>query len=230
MAMGIEVLSAGAVKPGLIKVLEAFRRETGHEVKVTFATAPEIRKRLGDGEKADVLIAPPAVLDGLLKVDKTPTEDRVTIGRIGVGVMVRNDASVPKIATVNDFKQSLLRAGSVVYNQASTGIYLEALFDRLGISEQLKSKTTRYPDFAAVRDHVSRGNGDEIGLGATTVIIESQSKGVKFVGPLPAEIQNYTAYAATVAANDTAKDAALALVRYFTTAAAKATFASAGIE
>src|SRR5919108_1057384 len=40
------VLSAGAVQPGLVKVIDAFRHETGDEVKVTFATAPTIRKRL----------------------------------------------------------------------------------------------------------------------------------------------------------------------------------------
>ena len=42
----IVVLSAGAVQPGLVKVIDAFRHETGDEVKVTFATAPTIRKRL----------------------------------------------------------------------------------------------------------------------------------------------------------------------------------------
>lgn len=84
----------------------------------------------------------------------------------------------------------------MVYNQASTGIYLEKLFDRLGIGEQVKAKTTRYPDAAAVLGHISKGKTNEIGLGATTVIFEAESKGLKFVGPLPAEIQNYTTYAA----------------------------------
>ena len=124
----------------------------------------------------------------------------------------------------------MLNAESVVYNQASTGIYLEGLFQRLGMAEQLKAKTTRYPDFAAVRDHVSKGKGDEIALGATTVIVEAKSNGLKFVGPLPAEIQNYTTYAAAVAADGPAKEAAREFVRYLTTPAAKAAFAEAGIE
>jgi molybdate transport system substrate-binding protein len=154
----------------------------------------------------------------------------VTVGRIGVGVAVREGAPAPKIATVDEFRQSLLNAESVVYNQASTGIYLEGLFNRLGIAAQLKAKTTRYPDFAGVLDHVSKGKGNEIGLGATTVIVEAENKGLKLVGPLPAEIQNYTTYAVTVAAEGLAKDAAREFVRYLTTPAAKATFAAAGIE
>ena len=224
------VLSAGAVKPGLVKVIDAFRRGTGHEVKVAFATAPTILKRIGGGETVDVVIAPPAALDDLVKAGKAALAERVTVARIGVGVAVREGAPAPRIATVDEFKQSLLNAESVVYNQASTGIYLEGLFNRLGIAAQLKAKTTRYPDFAGVLSHVSKGKGNEIGLGATTVIVEAENKGLKLVGPLPAEIQNYTTYAVTVAAEGLAKDAAREFVRYLTTPAAKATFAAAGIE
>ena len=68
----INVLSAGAVQPGMVKVIDAFRHETGHEVKVAFATAPAILKRV-DGETPDVVIAPPAVLDELCQGRKSDT-------------------------------------------------------------------------------------------------------------------------------------------------------------
>jgi molybdate transport system substrate-binding protein len=226
---GINVLSAGAVQPGLVKVIDAFRHETGHEVKVAFATAPAILKRV-DGETPDVVIAPPAVLDELVNAGKATPADRVTVGRIGVGVMVRDGAPQPKIATVDEFKQALLSAESVVYNQASTGIYLEKLFERLGIAGHLKTKTVRYPDAASVLDHIRKGKGGEIGLGATTVIIEGESKGLKFVGPLPPEIQNYTIYAATVVNAGSASEAAREFVRYLTAPVAQKVFAAAGIQ
>ncbi|HZA53607.1 MAG TPA: substrate-binding domain-containing protein [Candidatus Udaeobacter sp.] len=225
----VSVLSAGAVAPGVVRVIDAFRRETGHGVKVTFATAPAISKRISGGEAVDVVIAPPAVLDEWVRAGKAGAARRVTIGRIGVGVMVRSGARLPKIATVDDFKQSLLSAESVVYNQASTGIYLEGLFDRLGIRDPLQLKSIRYPDAAAVLDHVGKGKDNEIGLGATTVIIEGQSKGIKFVGPLPVEIQNYTTYGATVTIN-AASGAALELVRYMTSPAGKNALMAAGID
>jgi molybdate transport system substrate-binding protein len=147
-----------------------------------------------------------------------------------VGVMVRDGAPQPKIATVDEFKQALLGAESVVYNQASTGIYLEKLFERLGIAGHLKTKTVRYPDAASVLDHIRKGKGDEIGLGATTVIIEGESKGLKFVGPLPPEIQNYTIYAATVVNAGSASEAAREFVRYLTAPVAQKVFAAAGIQ
>lgn len=226
----INVFSAGAVQPGIVKVIEAFRNASPHHVKITFATAPIILKRIGAPDGLDVVIAPPAVLDEWVKAAKTTAGDRVTVGRIGVGVMVRESAPLPRIASVDDFKQALLSAESVVYNQASTGIYLEKLFERLGIAEQLKPKTVRYPDAAAVLDHIAKGNGAEIGLGATTVIIEGVNKGLKFVGPLPPEIQNYTTYAAAVVNAGSASDAAREFVRFLTGPVAQKVFASAGIQ
>jgi len=228
-AEDINVLSAGAIEPGLVKVIDLFRRQTGHDVKATFATAPMIRKHIGENE-VDVLIAPPAVLQEWVKAGKASQVDRVTIGRIGVGVMICGGAPVPKIASVDEFKQSLLTAQSVVYNQASTGIYLDELFARLGIADQLKAKTTRYPDAAGVLSHVIKGKSNDIGLGATTVIVEGESRGLKFVGPLPAEIQNYTAYDATVMLDCVGSDAAREFVRFLNTPTAKTIFAAAGIE
>ena len=230
MSIAIKLLSAGAVQPGLVKVVEAFRRETGNDVNVVFATAPAIRKRLGESDAADVVIAPTDLLDELVKAGNAQAAERVIVGRIGVGVMVRGGAPLPKIATVDEFKQSLLNAESIVHNQASTGIYLQSLFERLGIAEQLAAKTTRYPDFAPVLDHISKGKGAEIGLGATTVIIEAEAKGLKFAGPLPPEIQNYTTYGATVMAASASGDAAQALIRYLITPGAKALFTAAGVE
>ena len=228
MPAQIHILSAGAVQPGLSKVIEIFRCDSGDEVIVSFATAPAIAKRIVAGEIFDIAIAPQQVIEELATQGKIASDNRATLGRIGVGVMIRTGAPLPNIATVEPLKSALIGADSLVFNQASTGLYLENLFDQLGITEQIKSKTTRYPDFAAVLDHVTKGHGSEIAFGATTVIIENASKGVCFVGPLPAELQNYTTYAAALSANASA--AARTLLHYFATPAAKAIFTAAGIE
>ena len=231
MPAQLKILSAGAVKPGLTKVMDAFRRDNPSDLKVTFATAPAILEQVNaGGEAVDMVVAPQNVLDQLAKTGKIPAAGRVTLGRIGVGVMVREDASLPGIADVDAFRDSLLNAESIVYNQASTGIYLETLFDRLGIYAEVRAKSTRYPDFAAVLDHVSKGKGREIGLGATTVIIENEKVGVKFVGPLPELIQNYTAYVAGATADSEAGGLAQQFIRYLSSPAARSLLSGAGIQ
>ena len=226
----LKVLSAGAVKPGLTKVIDAFQRDNGNRVQVSFATAPAIVKQIGEGETVDVLIAPPGVLEQLVKSGKYAARKAVTLGRIGVGVLVRDGEPLPQTATTNDFKKSLLSAQSVIYNQASTGTYLETLFKSLGIGASIRDKATRYPDFAAVLDHVSKSKGRAVGLGATTVIIENENRGVRFAGPLPAEIQNYTTYVATLIAESKAKEVAQQFMRYLASPTAKALLTAAGIQ
>ena len=228
MPAQIHILSAGAVQPGLSKVIEIFRHESGDEVIVSFATAPAIAKRIAAGEVFDIAITPQQVVEELATQEKIASDNRTMLGRIGVGVMIRTGAPLPNIATVEALKAALISADSLVFNQASTGLYLENLFDRLGITEQVKNKATRYPDFAAVLDHVAKGHGSEIAFGATTVIIENAGKGVRLVGPLPAAIQNYTTYAAALSAN--ASPAARTLLHYLATPAAREIFTAAGIE
>lgn len=92
----INVLSAGAVAPGIMKVIDAFQRETGHHVKVTFATAPTILKRIGGAEPLDAVVGPPDVLDKWVKAGKANPTHCVIVGRIGVGVMVRDGAPLPE--------------------------------------------------------------------------------------------------------------------------------------
>jgi molybdate transport system substrate-binding protein len=229
-AAEVKVLSAGAVEPGVHAFAEQIKRDGGHDLKIQFNTAPQIAKRLAAGEIYDILISPPAVIDQALKDGKVVADGRVALGRVGAGMIVRNAAAAPNVATVDALKQALLAADSVVYNSASTGLYLDKLFANMGILEQLKPKTTRYPDGASVMEHVIKGKGNEIGFGAITEIKLYTSKGLKFVGPLPADVQNYTNYDAALMNGAPAADAAKSVLRQLATPAAKSAFNSAGIE
>jgi molybdate transport system substrate-binding protein len=229
-AAEIKVLSGGAVEPGLEAFAHQVRRVMGHELKIQFNTAPQIAKRLASGDVYDILISPPGVIEAAIKEGKVVADTRVLVGRVGAGIIVRTGASAPDIKTADALKQALLGADSVVYNTASTGIYLDKLFGKMGIAEQLKTKTTRYATGAAVLEHVIKGKGNEIGFGAITEIKLYEAKGLRFVGPLPAEIQNYTSYDAVMMTGAASADAARAVLRYLATSAAKAAFVSGGVD
>lgn len=229
-AAELRVLSAGAVEPALVVLASAFHRDTGHQVAITFATAPALRSKVNAGEAADVLFAPPAVIDDLVRAGKVLAEDRAVIGRVGVGVAVRAGAPAPDISTLEALKQAVLRADLLVYNEASTGIYFARLLERLGIAGDVMGKTTRYRDGAAVLEHIIKGTGNEIGIGAITEMMAYTSKGLTLVGPLPAEIQNYTTYTASVMAGANSPEVARGFIRYLASPSAKPTFAAVGIE
>lgn len=229
-AAEVNILSAGAIEPGLRAAADLFRKETGTEVVIKFATAPVIRQRVGSGESADVVLAPPAVIDELVKAGKLNAEGRVGVGRVGVGVAVRNGAPAPDISTSAAFKQAVLGAESIVYNQASTGAYVDQLLQRLGIAEDVKAKTKRYPDGDGVMAHLLKGTGKEFGFGAITEIMLYGDKGLRLVGPLPADIQNYTSYAGAAFVTPANPDAAAKFVAFLRGPDSKRAFASKGIE
>jgi len=229
-AAELKVLSAGAIEPGLARVVDAFRRASGTEVKLQFNTAPQITKKLADGETADVVIAPPGVLDAEVSAGKLSADGRIMLGRVGAGVFVRTGATPPDISSDATLKQALLGADSIVYNTASSGQYIAKMIEKFGIADQVKAKTTRYPDAGAVVEHVAKGKDNEIGFAPIPEIKLGEPKGVTLVGPLPGDLQNYTTYAAAEHTGATAKDAAKAFLTYLAAPEAKQTFKEAGIE
>jgi molybdate transport system substrate-binding protein len=230
VAEGLEVWSAGAVEPGLHRLIEPFARETGNPVRLTVGVPAMLRQRVESGEAPDVLILPGAMMEALVRTGKVKADDQALVGRVGVGVTLRDGARAPDISSVEGLKRSLLDAESLVYNRASTGIYFERLLERLGIADAVKGKVTRYADGFGVLDHVAKGHGREIGIGAITEIKDYESKGLRLVGPLPADVQNYTSYMAGVPTAAKSPGSAAAFIRFVTTPLAKTQFAATGVE
>ena len=228
-AAEIAVLSGGAIEPGLRAAASAFEKQTGDTVKITFNTTPQIRKRIDAGEKFDVVIAPPAAMDAFAKAGKV-SEERVGVGRVGMGVAVRPGAPVPDISSAEALRRSVLEAETLVLNRASSGLYFEGLLKKMGVYEQIEGKTTRYADAGAVMEHVLKGKGREIGFGPVTEILMYREKGLRLVGPLPAEVQNYTSYAAAVGAGSPSGEPARSFIRFLGSPSGKALFSAAGIE
>ncbi|MES2945314.1 MAG: substrate-binding domain-containing protein [Pseudomonadota bacterium] len=227
-AADIAVLSAGAIEPGLKAAVAIFEKQTGHSVKITFNTAPELRKRMESNPAFDVVIAPPAVIGEFAAASKL-AETRANVGRVGMGVAVREGAPVPDISNADGLKRSVLDAESLVFNRASTGLYLEGLLKKMDVYTQIEGKTTRYPDGASVLEHVIKGKGRELGFGAITEILLYQGKGLKFVGPLPAEIQNYTSYTAAPLASGKQQALAQEFVVLLAGPQGKQAFVAAGV-
>ena len=135
-ATDIKILSAAAVAPALAKIAEQYRKDTKNRLRITYAAAPQLERRLGGGEAADVLIATPGLMNDQIRRNKVEAEKHVFLGRAGVGVTIRAGAFDLDIATLDRFKQTLLGADSIVYAQPGPGTYLEKLFELLGVDRK----------------------------------------------------------------------------------------------
>jgi molybdate transport system substrate-binding protein len=228
-AAEITVLSGGAIEPGLHAAAHAFEKQTGHTVKITFNTTPQIRKRVGAGETFDVVIVPPGAVKDFAAAGKVGVGG-VDVGKVGMGVVIRPGAPVPDIANAEAIKRTVLEAESIVFNRASSGLYFEGLLKKMGVYGQIEGKAARYATGAEVMEHVLKGKGKEVGFGPITEILLYKEKGLRLVGPLPAEIQNLTAYVAVPMSASANKEAAQALVQFLGGPVGKPLFVAAGIE
>lgn len=229
-AAEIRVISGGAFKSVLAPMVAEFEKQTGHKVHMTFRTVGQNLKAVEGGEAFDVAVLTPQAIDDLAKAGKVMAGSRADLAKTGIGVVVKEGTPKPDIGSVDAFKRTLLAAKSVAYIDpaagGSSGIYVGKLLERLGIAKEVNAKAKLIPG-GAVAEHVVKGEA-EVGVHQISEILPVQ--GAVLVGPLPAEIQNYTVYSAGVGAGAKEAGAAQALIKFLTGPAAVPVIRSKGME
>ena len=232
MVEPIRILSAGAPKGGVGRCASTFARKTGHQVKVTFATAPALREKIEGGDSdADILVAPVAHMEEYVAAGHVVAGTITPVGSVRAGVAVREGVTPPDISSVESLKAALLAADAVLYNRASSGQYIEELMVKLGLAEALAAKTERFATGSAVMVRLAEGAAaSEIGFGQVTEIRRFEGGSITLVGPLPEEIGKVTRYAAGLLARAAAADHVQALLDFMGSAQAVRIYAEMGLE
>jgi len=222
----VRVWTTRAIATVLAEVGPEFERATGHRLIVTSDLPTAFQRRLDAGETVDLLISGSAPVDEWIRTGRIAANTRDEIARSGIGVEVRAGSRKPDISTVDAFKRALLNARSIAYLKVGSGVYLEGLFERLGMSRALASKTIR-PDADIVSELVAKG---EVELGMTVITQILTTRGVDLVGPLPPEIQSYVTFVAGVGAQSQAPKAARELITFLGGPQAVAVIKAQGME
>jgi molybdate transport system substrate-binding protein len=214
-AAELKVISGGAFKQVLNALAAQYEKESGNTLAVIYQTVGQHLALIRDGkEDFDVAVLTPEAIDALANEGKIVPGTRADIAKTGVGVVVKKGAPLPDISTVAAFKQALIAAKSVAYIDpkagGSSGIYVAKLLDRLGIAAQVNAKAVLVQG-GAVADHVADGEA-EIGIHQISEILPVA--GATLVGPLPAEIQNFTVYSAGVGTTTQNRETATGLVKF----------------
>jgi len=224
-------MSAGAVE-AMVKALAAeHERSSGDTVELNFGTAGGLRDRIQGGEKADLIILPPAAIDGFEKSGMLVPGSRLDLGRTVTGVAIKEGAPVPDISTPEAFRQALLKARTVGFTDpkagGSSGNFFVKLLEKLGIAEEVGRKTVYGKRGYEVAQAVADGR---VEIGTTFVSEILTVKGVKVVGPLPGELHNVNTYTAAILAGSQCRDAAMALLRTLSNPATAPRWTAAGLE
>jgi molybdate transport system substrate-binding protein len=228
VAADIKVLSAGAIKPVIVAALPEFEQRTGHKVTIENDTAGGLLRRVRAGEPFDLLVMPRPGLIQLSQEGAVIGTSLRPLAKVGIGVAVKKGAPLPEIGSTADFRAALLAARNVAYIDpaagGSSGIYLARLFERMGIAPQIGPKAVLVPGGLVAQRLVS-GEAD---LAVHQISEILAVPGATLVGPLPADIQNYTVYAGGVSAG--AGDAARQLLETLAGPQLRAELAGHGME
>ena len=213
----LRVLSGGAAKSLVDPLAASFK---GATVKMDYQPMGKLVQSLKAGDPADMVIVTTEVLPSLQLNGKA-------IARVGIGVAVNEKAPSPDISTVDAFKKTLLAAKSVVYidpKVGTSGKHVAQILQQLGIADEVNRKTT-FGQGGYITEPVGRG---EIELGIHQISEILPVKGVKLVGPLPAELQKYTVYVAAPSAKTAKKAAVDAFIAHLTGPEARGRLDKAG--
>lgn len=227
----IKMMSAGAVQAMVTLIGNEWARANGHALDLNFATVGSLRERLGRGEVTDVAILSESAVAALGKGGVFVPGSVKTLGRTRTGVVIREGAPRPDIATVEAFKQALLKARAVSYSDpkggGSSGTFFAGLLERLGIADRVNRAAVLKKRGFEVAQAVVDGEAD---LGTTFISEILTVKGAVVAGPLPAELDNANTYTGAIHARSAQKEAAAALLSALSDPAGRGRWTAAGLE
>jgi len=229
-AAEVKMVASVALTSALDELIPAFERATGNKVTIGYGLAAELKKRILEGDPADVVILTKPMMDDLQMQDKLSPGSLVSVGGTAVAVAARAGAPKPDINSVDALKHALLSAKSIVYADPAkgglSGVHFARVLERLGLTEQLKAKTILVPG-AQAAEVVAKGEA-ELGVGQASEILPV--RGAQLVGPLPGDLASVTVFTAGVGAGTKSSEAAKALVQFLTGPVAAPVFKANGFE
>jgi molybdate transport system substrate-binding protein len=230
-AADLKVISAGAVRGLIAQIIEDYSKQTGQKFDFTIGTTGQLRNIIASGQHADLIITSAPLMGEIEKTGKLTVGSRTDLGRVGLGVAIREGAPVPDVSTPEALKQLLINAKSIAYTDPKLGgtsvIHLMKLTDRFGITDAVVKKgvTATGGDDAAKK--VADGEA-EIAVTLISEIIPI--KGAKLVAPLPGDTQLWTVYASAIPASSKEPVHARAFVTALTSPAMAGRWTAGGFE
>jgi len=228
----IKVMTSGAFTAAFLDLIDQFERATQNKIVVAATSIGtgenSIPNRLRRGEPVDVVIVADGVLVGFIKDGLILAESYTPLARSAIGMAVRAGALKPDISTVEALKRTLLEAQSIAYSASVSGAYVSTeLFQRLGIADQVASKSRRIEGGERVGAAVARGEA-EIGFQQISELLPVP--GIDHVTALPPEVQKVAVFSAGVARSTRNSDAAHALIKFLASPEAAHAITKSGMD
>lgn len=227
MKPALKMVSSMATRELLAALAARYAQERGQAVSAIAAGGVEVAKRVAAGESFDVVVLAANAVDKLIADGHLAAGSRVDLVKSGIAIAVHAHARRPAIASEAEVKAAVLAAPSLSYSTGPSGVYLEQLFARWGILEQIRPRIVVPPPGVPVGSLVADGS---VALGFQQLSELMNLDGIAVLGSLPDAIQSMTVFAGGIGAHSTQSGAAQALLDYMAGSAVAAVKQQHGME
>ncbi len=212
-SLPLKLLSSMATRELLNELVAQYERSSGQRVTAESAGGVDVAKRVRAGEAVDVVVLSSTAIDSLIAAGSLLPDSRIDLVKSGVAIAVRDGASQPDVTSEDAVKRAVLSAKTLSYSTGPSGVYLEKLFERWGILQDIRSRIVVPPPGKPVGSLVADGT---VELGFQQLSELMTLPGIKVIGPLPPEIQTITLFSGGVSSGCDRPELGRALLNYMT--------------
>jgi molybdate transport system substrate-binding protein len=191
----LKLLSSMAPRECLEAAIEAFQRSQPTRVDALAAGGVDVARRIEAGEAVDLVVLADDAIDKLIAGGHLAREGCENLMTSGIAVGTRTGSGHVDISSESAVKEAVLAAPCLSYSTGPSGRYLESLFARWGILDEIRSRIVVPPPGTPVAQLVASGKA---ALGFQQLSELLNVPGIQVVGPLPGEIQHLTTFSGAV--------------------------------
>jgi molybdate transport system substrate-binding protein len=208
----LTAISSMATRQLLAELARVNVESGGMPVALESVGGVDAAKRVAAGEMFDLVFLASDALAKLIAGGHVLQDSRVDLVRSQVAVAVKAGMAAPAITSAAEVRNAVLQAVSIGYSTGPSGTALLALFERWGITAEIKNKLRQAPAGVPVAAMVARGEV-ELGFQQRSEMIDAP--GINVIGDLPTEIAIETIFSGGVCAASTRVAEARALLAAF---------------
>ena len=198
-----------ATKALLADLTHAYQVETGVVVQIESVGGVDAAKRVQAGEVFDMVLLAADAIERLIASGHVQQGSRNDWVRSPVAVAVQAGTVHPDLSNEAALKAAVLASPSLSYSTGPSGVYLEKLFERWGIADQIKTRIVVPAPGTPVGELVAKG---QAALGFQQLSELISMPGIDVLGTLPEDVAFITTFSAGIAqiiTNDTSRVAAV---------------------
>jgi len=223
----ITILTSNSSRTVLDGLAGASEKATTYRYAVRYDSAKAMLARIKDGEAGDLVILDAQMVAELVASGIVRRGTDRPFAHSRVGVAVRSGAPHPDISTPDAFKHAMLSARSIAHTlHGASGMYVPVLFERLGITAQVKAKIVNRPG-GYIATVVAAGEAE---LAVQQIVELRAVPGVEIVGPLPEALQKVFQTDAGIFSASKHPTEGEACLRFLSSPAAAPVFTQVGLE